>query len=90
MVGHPGKAHRAEVDRLEPPQLGQAVLGHHAPGACVDLAAPVEVLPLELDPEATPGRLQHPDAFGQHLLADTVAGNHRDSMLHRTLLNALR
>jgi hypothetical protein len=38
--------------------------------------------PREVHPEAPSGRLEDPDALGQDLLADAVAGNHRDAMSH--------
>jgi len=90
VVRHAGKAHRAQVDGLEATELLEPVLRHHAAGARVHLAAPVEVGPREIHPEAAPRRLEHPDAFGQDFLADAVAGNDRDPMRHQCLLNAER
>src|SRR5262249_38822576 len=61
------------------------VLGHHATGLGVDLAAPVVDGPLDLEAEAPPGRVEDTHALGHHFLADAVAGNGCDAMFHARL-----
>ena len=82
VVGHAGGADRAEEDRVAGPELLEAVLGHHPPGLREALAAPVELGPRELEPEPPRRRLENALALGHDLLADPVAGNHRDAMAH--------
>jgi hypothetical protein len=45
VVGNPRIAHRSQEDRIEGPQLLEAVRGHHHPVAGVVFARPVEGLP---------------------------------------------
>src|SRR5213593_2310361 len=82
MARHPGKPHRAEEDRVELPELVEAVLGHHAAGLRVNLAAPVEDRPLELEAEPPAGRLEDPNALGHDLLADPITRNHCYAVSH--------
>ena len=82
MIRHARKADRAEIDGVEPAKLLESVVRHHAAGPGVDLAAPVEQRPLEIETESTPGRLEHAHAFGNHFPADSVAGNHGNPMNH--------
>src|SRR5215813_10662607 len=63
-------------------KLLQAVLGHHATGLPKPLAAPIELTPSELEPEASTRRLEDPLTLGHDLVADSVAGDHRDAMAH--------
>ena len=51
VVGHAGIADRAEEDRVVAADLLEPVLRHHAAGARVVLAAPVELVPFELEAE---------------------------------------
>ena len=51
------------------------------------VAAPGQLVPLELEAELAAGRVEHAHALGHHLLADAVAGDHRDLVLgHEPLL----
>src|SRR3972149_5982506 len=88
VVGHTGEADRAEEDGLEPPELVEAVLGHHAPGPRVALAAPVERRPLEVEAEPAAGGVEDAHALGHALLADPVAGDHGDPVSHGSLVSA--
>src|SRR6185369_4388865 len=81
MVGHTGKSHGAEEDRVVMANPLEPILGHHAARLRVVLAAPGKLVPLEGDAEALAGRLQHANAFGHHLLADAVSGDDRDAVL---------
>ena len=84
MVGHAGKADRAEEDGIEAGQPVEAVLRHEPAGLCIAFAAPVELGPVPLYAEAGAGGLQHPDAFRHDLPADAVAGNDSDTVaIHR-------
>src|SRR5262249_56867087 len=83
VVRHAGESHRAEEDRLELSQPLEAVLGHHATGFRVALAAPVERRPLDLEPEPPAGGVEDAHAFGHDFLADAVARNRRNAVLHR-------
>src|SRR5258708_2536970 len=56
-------------DAIEP------IARHHLPGPRVVLASPGTLIPFERDAETTPGLIEHPDAFGNHFLADSVAGD---------------
>src|SRR5262249_52410345 len=84
VVRHSGESHRAEKDRLELSKPLEAVLGHHAPGFRVALAAPIERRPLDLEAEPPAGGVEDAHAFGHDLLADAVAGNRRNAVLHRS------
>jgi hypothetical protein len=76
-----GPSGRAEEHGVVPGELVQRVFRHHAPVLFVVIAAPVELVEFPLDTEAAAGRLQHAQALGHDLLADAVAGNHRDAKL---------
>jgi hypothetical protein len=80
VIGHPGKSDGAQENRIVPCDQVKAVLRHHPARLPVGFAAPVEMVPLELDAEAPPGALQYPEALRHDLLADPVAGNNGDSM----------
>ena len=56
----------------------QAVRGHHRAGLEVALAAPVVVRPAEAEAVAGAGRLEHALGRRDDLVADAVAGDHRD------------
>ena len=82
MVRHQRRqAHGPEEDGLVLPDLLQPVLGHHPAVLNVVVAAPGELVPLELEAELAARRLQHADAFRHHLFADAVAGDDRDLVL---------
>src|SRR5690348_7275745 len=76
---------RAEQDGVVAADQAAAILRHHAAVFLVVLAAPVEMIDLELEaPLALGQRLQHLDAGGYHLGADSVAGNGGDPVgLHQ-------
>ncbi|CFW34116.1 Uncharacterised protein [Bordetella pertussis] len=64
------------------------VIGHHLAVARVVIAAPVEMVPLEIDAETRGGRLQHAQPLGHDFLADAVAGDDGDPVFccHLSLL----
>src|SRR5258706_6456978 len=80
MVGHRRKSDRAEEDRLVAADLLEPIHGHHAAVLRVVVAAPGLLVPLECEPELAARRLQHALAFGDHFLADSIAGDDRDSV----------
>src|SRR5207245_11091084 len=84
VVRHAGESDRAEEDRLERSQTIEAVLGHHAAGFGIALAAPVEHRPLDLESEPPAGGVEHAHALGPDFLADSLAGDRRDAMLRRS------
>src|SRR5207249_6202786 len=84
VVRHTGESDRAEEDRLERSKTIEAVLGHHAAGFGVALAAPVERRPLDLESEPPAGGVEDAHALGHDFLADSVAGDRRDTMPHRS------
>jgi len=53
VIGHLGRADRAEEDRVERLQLLEAAGGNVGAGFQIALRAPVEVLELEPDPSAS-------------------------------------
>ena len=71
----PRKIASCRADLVEP------VLGHHVAVLQVVIAAPGQLVPLEIEPELAARRLQHPHTLGHHLLADAVAGDHRNPVL---------
>ena len=80
VVGHVGRAGRAEQDGVVALDQVEAVLGHERAGLLVALGAPVEMI--EGDGEAAVAlgaRLQHLDAGGDHLGADAVPGDGGDA-----------
>ena len=68
-------------DRVVPADLLQPVFRHHAAVLQIVVAAPGQLIPLEVESELLPGCLQHPDALGNHFLADAVAGNYCNPVL---------
>ena len=80
VVGHPGPAHRAEVDGVEVAQAIEAVRLHHPAGAAVVLAAPGQLLRLQPDPGRARGRFEDGQSGGDHLAADPVPRDDRDAM----------
>src|SRR5262249_15625537 len=85
VIGNVRMADRAEKDGIEGAQMLDSIFGHHAAGLDIASAAPVEMAPLELKSEPLSGCFQRADSFGNDLVADTVAGNHRDFVrFHRT------
>src|SRR3546814_20258405 len=82
LIGNLGNADGAEVDGIEAAKRGDAVLGHHAPAATIAVGAPVEVLRLEGEAAIEAGNdIQHLEARGDDLGADTVAWDSGDPML---------
>src|ERR1700730_9164457 len=63
------------------PYAVESVARHHLPGTGVVFAPPGTLIPVERDPEPTSGLIQHPDAFGHHLLSDAVTRNQRNPVL---------
>src|SRR5437588_763507 len=89
MVGHVGRAHGAEEDRIKALQPLEAAVGNVLPGFEVALGAPVEVREFEL--EAIGRALQHLDARGDYLVADAIAGNRGDAVrFHAGTLDCAR
>ena len=89
MIGHAGRADRAEVDGVVLLEPAQTVGGHHRAGARVVVAAPGQVLPQKRALLAT-GRLEHPDALRDHLRPHTVAADHGDPVfVHSASLSRL-
>src|SRR5947208_375521 len=66
--------------RVERGQRLEPVLGHHAAGARVVVAIPVEMREFKGEAEARGGLLEHAQALGHDLLPYAVAGNHRNAM----------
>src|SRR5262249_31196960 len=86
VVRHSGKAHRAEENRIVVPDSLESVLRHHPPVLGVVLAAPGKFVPAKVDAVLSAGGFQHPHAFGDHFLADSVAREKRDLVLaHRCI-----
>ena len=81
MVGNAREADRAEEDAIVTADLLNAVFRHHAAGLGVGLAAPVILVPFELDAELAADCVENPDALGDDLVADSVAGDHGDLVL---------
>src|SRR5437763_150153 len=89
MVGHIGRADRAEEDGVKCLEPLQAAVGDIAPGLLEALRAPVEVL--ELEAKAVLQLVEDFDARRDHLVADPVAGNGSDAIrLHAATLDAAR
>src|SRR3546814_20641224 len=85
-VGKRGIAYGAEVEGIEVAQGGNAVLGHHAPAATIAVGAPVEVLRLEGEAAIEAGNdIQHLEARGDDLAADTVAWDSGGPMLDHSV-----
>ena len=79
VVGHVGRADRAEIDRVMVLDLREAVRRHHDAGRAIEVRAPVERIEGEFDPAVALGEgVQDLDAGRNDLLADPVAGNDRD------------
>ena len=87
MVGHVGRADRAEIDRVVIPDLVAPVGGHHQAGRLVIIRAPIEMIEGELESAVAPRqRGERLDAGRHDLLANSVAGDDRDSIaLHGEL-----
>src|SRR5262249_53449981 len=79
MIGDRRPADGAEKDRIMPGYLRQAVSGHHAAGALIEVAAPVERLPGKREAVTLRRRFEHLARRGDHLLADAVALDHGDT-----------
>ena len=80
------EADGAQEDRRMAADLLEPVLGHHPAVLDVVVAAPGQLVPVEGDAVFRTGGVQHADALGHDLLADPVAGDHRDPVPdHRQL-----
>src|SRR5262249_41376387 len=79
MVGDRGPADGAEEDRIMPGNTRETVGGHHAAGALIEIAAPVELFPGEPEAVTLRRRFEHLARRGDHLLADAVALDHGDA-----------
>ncbi len=79
MVGNVGRADRAEIDRVEGPQLIGPVGRHHHALLAIIGGAPVEGLNVEFD-VADPLReaLEHGDTGGDDLGTDAIGRNGGD------------
>ncbi len=78
VVGHAREADRAEQDRVESGQRGDAVVGHHRAGAQVPFAAVVELRPAQGEPVCRRRGVQHPAGLGGHVHPDAVTGDGGD------------
>src|SRR5688572_23596861 len=78
MIGHVGRADRAEEDGIELLQLLESPLGDVGAGLDVALRAPVEIL--ELQAEVDGQLLQHFHAGRDDFVADSVTWDRRDSI----------
>src|SRR5579859_5414110 len=65
--------HSAKENGVEATKLLKAIYRHHASGVEVEIAAPVEMLPLALDIQIARGRFDDAEAFGNDFMSDTVA-----------------
>ena len=84
VIGHSGKSHRSQINRVVMANLREAVLGHHATGLLVVNAAPGKVIPREAEAVFLRGRVEDEHAWGDHFLADAVTGDGRDAIIfHR-------
>ena len=88
VIGHSGKSHRSQINRVVMANLREAVLGHHATGLLVVNAAPGKVIPREAEAVLLCGRVEDEHAWGDHFLADAVTGDGRDAIIfHRKGFN---
>src|SRR5690554_5821368 len=82
VVGDIRVAHGTEIDGVEGAQRLQAVFGHHPPRGAVEVRAPVEGFAFEGETTlARRHRLQNLDSRRNHLLADSVARDHGDTIV---------
>src|SRR5579872_4805094 len=77
VVGHSGITHRSQANGIKCPQLLKSVDGHHAASIEITLATPIEVLPGERQVKPPSRRLEHPNSFGHHFVADSVTFDYR-------------
>ncbi|MNR14866.1 hypothetical protein D3C85_1313640 [compost metagenome] len=77
MIGHFVRpAHSAEIDGVEALELLEPVVGHHLPVLQVVIAiSPFEHFDAQVQIPLASGLLQYAQPFGQHFLADTIAGD---------------
>ena len=75
MICNARMPHGSQKDGVERPQLLQTIRRHHLSGFHVGFAAPIELLPSELEPKAPPCRFEHADAFGNDFFPNTIAGD---------------
>src|SRR5207247_5716323 len=78
VIRHTGVADRAKEHGVEPLQLLEAILRHHAAGLRINLATPVEMSHLVREAEFFSRRFDHPQAFRHHLVADAIPFYNRD------------
>ena len=83
VVGHTRIAERADEDRVERSQRVVAVRRNRFARGEIVIGAPRQVMQID----AT-DCLEDLDRLGDHLFADAVAGNDRDSMRHERILAA--
>jgi hypothetical protein len=83
VIRYPGRTDGTQKDGIESAQLIQALSRYHLSGLRVGLAAPIEVLPREMQIESPTDRLQNTETLWNYFATDTVAFNHCDlKMLH--------
>ena len=75
VVGNIRTPDSAEKDGVERAQLLETVGRHHSPSPEVLFAAPVELVPMEVESEAAPGSIQGANAFRHYFLPDSISCN---------------
>jgi hypothetical protein len=74
-----------QEDDVERPQLLKAILRHPLSSLHVSFTAPIESLPVALEPISLSRRVKHADAFWNNFFPDAVSGDDRDvQLLHVT------
>src|SRR5215471_12260891 len=89
MIRNRGAADRAQVDRLERPELVKTVGGHHLAGFDESITAPVEMLPGKTDVEEASCRLQDAHAFGNNFAADPIAFDYSNFVAFQSCLTCI-
>src|SRR5580704_1770435 len=84
VVGHIGMTHRAEENCIEGAQLFETVFGHHATAAAICLAAPIEILPGEIEAEALARGIEHVNSLWHDLKPDSITGDHCNLVAFRS------
>src|SRR5580658_8509502 len=84
VIGHIGMTDSAEENCVEGTQLFEAVFGHHAAGAAIYLAAPIEILPRAIKAEALARGIQRANSLRHDLKPDSVTGDHSDLVVFRS------
>lgn len=78
MVGNVWVADSAEIYGIEFPKLVEAIGRHHHTRCQVRFAAPGKRVPVQLETEAHPGRIEHPNALWHYLVANAITGDYCD------------